>query len=101
MDRPAAARNRDSQSDILPVIAIGSRAVFIPYRTTWIYERTAEEELDAKQYIELERHAGFPPANEGKLEACATKNLAVMPALPQARDSFSRVIVMYVCTPSP
>ncbi|MDZ7366522.1 MAG: hypothetical protein ONB43_11715 [candidate division KSB1 bacterium] len=38
------------------------------------------------------RNAGFQPANEGKLEACATKNFAVVPALPQARDSFSRVI---------
>ncbi|MDZ7363219.1 MAG: hypothetical protein ONB46_21245 [candidate division KSB1 bacterium] len=45
------------------------------------------------------RNAGFQPANEGKQEACAAKNFAVVPALPQARDSFSRVIVMYVCTP--
>ncbi|MDZ7361964.1 MAG: hypothetical protein ONB46_14745 [candidate division KSB1 bacterium] len=37
-------------------------------------------------------NGGFQPANEDKLDACATKNFAVVPALPQARDSFFRVI---------
>jgi putative hydrolase of the HAD superfamily len=43
------------KSDILPVLAIGGRAVFIPYRTTWIHERVSVSALEAKQYIELEQ----------------------------------------------
>jgi putative hydrolase of the HAD superfamily len=39
------------KSDILPIVALGGQAVYIPYRTTWVHERVAEEDLDAKQYI--------------------------------------------------
>jgi len=49
------------KSDILPVIAIGGRAVYIPYKTTWIHERVVEEDLDDKQYVTIE-HISFLPA---------------------------------------
>jgi len=48
------------KSDILPVIAMGGQAVYIPYRTTWVHERVAENELETKQYVELP-HIGLLP----------------------------------------
>jgi hypothetical protein len=39
------------KSEILPVIAMGGQAVYIPYETTWVHERVAEEDLETKQYI--------------------------------------------------
>jgi putative hydrolase of the HAD superfamily len=53
------------KSDILPVIAMGGRAVFIPYKTTWIHERVAEEELGGKQYIELQHITLLPAFLDG------------------------------------
>ncbi|MCG3119951.1 MAG: hypothetical protein ALAOOOJD_02509 [bacterium] len=41
------------KSDILPVLALGGQAVYIPYRTTWSHERVAEEDLDSTQYITI------------------------------------------------
>jgi putative hydrolase of the HAD superfamily len=41
------------KSDILPVIAMGGQAVYIPYRTTWVHERVAEEDLAAKRYVTI------------------------------------------------
>jgi putative hydrolase of the HAD superfamily len=49
------------KSDILPVIAMGGQAVYIPYQTTWIHERVAEEELDTKQYMTIQ-HINLLPA---------------------------------------
>jgi putative hydrolase of the HAD superfamily len=49
------------KSDILPVIAIGGRAVYIPYKTTWVHERVAEEDLDTKQYVTIQ-HISLLPA---------------------------------------
>ncbi len=49
------------KSDILPVIAMGGQAVYIPYRTTWIHERVADEELEAKEYKTIQ-HISFLPA---------------------------------------
>jgi len=43
------------KSDILPVIAMGGQAVYIPYQTTWIHERVAVNDLEAKQYTELQQ----------------------------------------------
>jgi putative hydrolase of the HAD superfamily len=49
------------KSDILPVVAIGGHAVFIPYELTWAYEHvTIPDEEDPKQYTELE-HIGLLP----------------------------------------
>lgn len=41
------------RSDILPVIAIGARAVYIPYETTWAHEVASEEELAGKEFVTL------------------------------------------------
>jgi len=48
------------KSDILPVIAMGGQAVYIPYRTTWVHERVAENELETKQYVELQHISLLP-----------------------------------------
>jgi putative hydrolase of the HAD superfamily len=45
------------RSDVLPVLALGARAVHIPYRLTWAHERVSAEELAGAQYAELE-HLG-------------------------------------------
>jgi putative hydrolase of the HAD superfamily len=49
------------KSDILPVIAMGGRAVYIPYKTMWVHERVADEDLDDRQYVTIE-HINFLPA---------------------------------------
>jgi putative hydrolase of the HAD superfamily len=45
------------RSDILPVLEIGSQAVFVPYPLCWEHERVSESELDQMSYHELE-HIG-------------------------------------------
>lgn len=42
------------RSDILPVIEIGARAVFIPYETEWFHEAVTEEELEGKIFTRLD-----------------------------------------------
>ena len=42
------------KSDILPVIAMGGQAVYIPYQTTWVHERVVEEDLAAKRYVTIQ-----------------------------------------------
>ena len=41
------------KSDILPVMAIGGRAIYIPYETTWAHEIVPEEELTDKDFFRL------------------------------------------------
>ena len=48
------------KSDVLPVLAMGGRAVHIPYQTTWEHERVAPEALRGKEYAEL-AHIGLLP----------------------------------------
>jgi putative hydrolase of the HAD superfamily len=48
------------RSDILPIVALGGRAVHIPYLTTWTHE-TLGEPLDAARYHAL-AHIGLLPA---------------------------------------
>ena len=48
------------RSDVLPVVELGGRAVYIPYSTTWAHE-TLSETLDAGRYHEL-AHIGQLPA---------------------------------------
>ncbi len=45
------------RSDVLPVLALGARAVHVPYRLTWAHERVSPEELAGVQVVELE-HLG-------------------------------------------
>jgi len=48
------------KSDILPVIAVGGRAVYVPYKTTWAHEAVTEEELDGKDFLQIP-HIGELP----------------------------------------
>jgi putative hydrolase of the HAD superfamily len=49
------------KSDVLPVLEIGGRAVYIPYEHTWVHERVAEGGAAADGCFELE-HLGQLPA---------------------------------------
>lgn len=48
------------KSDILPVVAIGGHAVYIPFHQTWALEQAAPPETGAAGYYELE-HLGLLP----------------------------------------
>jgi putative hydrolase of the HAD superfamily len=54
------------KSDVLPVIAIGGRAVYIPYHITWEHERV-DKQATLPTYYELE-HVGMLPNLLEKLE---------------------------------
>jgi putative hydrolase of the HAD superfamily len=43
------------KSDILPVLEVGARAVFIPYETEWFHERVEESALIGKDFGKIER----------------------------------------------
>jgi len=42
------------RSDILPVIEIGAKAVFIPYESEWFHESVSDEELQGKIFTTLD-----------------------------------------------
>jgi putative hydrolase of the HAD superfamily len=48
------------RSDILPVTALGARAVYIPYHLTWAHETVADRDARQSNYVELE-HIGLLP----------------------------------------
>jgi len=48
------------KSDILPVVAMGGRAVHIPYVTTWFHEFVPEAELAGKEFFTVESISGVP-----------------------------------------
>ncbi len=48
------------KSDILPVLAIGGRAVYVHYETTWAHELVPEDELKDKDFLRLS-HIGELP----------------------------------------
>jgi putative hydrolase of the HAD superfamily len=48
------------RSDILPVVALGARAVHIPYPITWVHEAVPVKGGEASGYVELE-HIGLLP----------------------------------------
>ena len=48
------------RSDILPILAIGGRAVYIPNENTWFHEIPETEEIEGANYDELE-HLGLLP----------------------------------------
>jgi putative hydrolase of the HAD superfamily len=54
------------RSDILPVVAIGGQAIYIPYHLTWQHEVVDSIELHRNGYYELE-HLGQLPALLEKL----------------------------------
>ncbi len=43
------------KSDILPLLEIGARAVYIPFHTTWEHEYICENGLDTKSYNKLKQ----------------------------------------------
>jgi putative hydrolase of the HAD superfamily len=45
------------RSDVVPVVALGARAVHIPYHVTWSHEQVPEESLPAEGWHRLERIA--------------------------------------------
>jgi putative hydrolase of the HAD superfamily len=49
------------RSDVLPVLAIGGQAAYIPYHTTWAHEIVVNPDQGGKVYHELE-HIGQVPA---------------------------------------
>ncbi len=55
------------RSDILPVIAIGGRAIHIPNEHTWFHEVPEQEEIEGAEYDELE-HLGQLPEYMAALE---------------------------------
>jgi putative hydrolase of the HAD superfamily len=55
------------RSDILPIIAIGGRAVYIPNENTWFHEVPEQEEIEGAEYDELE-HLGQLPKYMAALE---------------------------------
>jgi putative hydrolase of the HAD superfamily len=48
------------RSDILPVVALGARAVYIPYHLTWAHESVPVHPDGAQGYVQLE-HIGLLP----------------------------------------
>jgi putative hydrolase of the HAD superfamily len=48
------------RSDVLPVVALGGRAVYIPYHTTWAHEKVDLPEELPQGYVEL-AHIGRLP----------------------------------------
>lgn len=48
------------RSDILPVLEIGSQAVYIPYETTWAHEMVAEAAHDPSRYYEIKHLEQLP-----------------------------------------
>lgn len=48
------------RSDILPVVAIGGRAVYIPNENTWFHEVSGQDEIEGAEYDELEYLGQLP-----------------------------------------
>jgi putative hydrolase of the HAD superfamily len=59
------------RSDILPVVALGARAVHIPYPITWIHEDAPVQGGEGSGYVELE-HIGLLPDLIGGLGRSGT-----------------------------
>jgi putative hydrolase of the HAD superfamily len=48
------------KSDVLPVIAIGGQAVYIPYQHTWAHENMIDQPIDRDAYHEIEHLSQLP-----------------------------------------
>ena len=48
------------KSDILPVVALGGRAVYVPCHTTWLHERAEPSEAECQQFHQI-AHLGELP----------------------------------------
>ena len=49
------------KSDILPVLALGGHAVYIPHHLTWAHETVDSEPVEHDDYYELEHLGQLPP----------------------------------------
>ncbi len=52
------------RSDVLPALAIGARAVFIPHALTWSHEHIEPERLPPSGWVEIASIAGLPAVLE-------------------------------------
>lgn len=43
------------KSDVLPVLEIGATAVHVPYETEWFHEAVKENELEGKEFVQIEK----------------------------------------------
>jgi putative hydrolase of the HAD superfamily len=41
------------KSDILPVVELGCQAIYIPFHTTWEYEKVSDKDLPVGKYVEI------------------------------------------------
>ena len=57
------------KSDVLPVIGIGSQAVYIPCQYTWVHENLIDQPIDRNAYHEIE-HLGQLPDLVNNLNQC-------------------------------
>ncbi len=48
------------RSDILPVIEIGGRAVYVPYENTWAHENIVVENQENHSYLEIDNLEDLP-----------------------------------------
>ena len=61
------------KSDILPVVALGGHAVYVPYYTTWLHERVEPSEAERQQYHQI-AHLGELPRLLAERFASAVPN---------------------------
>jgi putative hydrolase of the HAD superfamily len=61
------------RSDILPVLAIGGSAVYIPHELTWAHEAAAQPDAGRPDYYELD-HLGRLPDLLSSLDALAPRD---------------------------
>jgi putative hydrolase of the HAD superfamily len=48
------------RSDVLPVLAVGGHAVYVPYHTTWAHEQVADADRLGKDFAAIERISELP-----------------------------------------
>jgi putative hydrolase of the HAD superfamily len=53
------------RSDILPVIAAGGHAVYVPYEVTWVHERVPAEQLESLHFHEIANIRKLPSLLQG------------------------------------
>jgi putative hydrolase of the HAD superfamily len=56
------------RSDVLPVVALGGHAVYVPYHITWAHEVVPDHEQPQSGYVQIE-HLGELPAVVARLTA--------------------------------
>jgi putative hydrolase of the HAD superfamily len=61
------------RSDILPVVQLGGKAIYVHYQNTWAHEKVAEEERKGLEFIELD-HLGQLPEYLAQWKLSRTKS---------------------------